>query len=212
MGNRKSARRPARAGVVSTPSPREGLLSGCPAVPGALRLCVCKVWLECVRRRPLRVASLKVKGARGGRRAAEQGGPGAGSPRRQVGEGGVQEPRSALLGGARLSLAAVPAAGEPLGELGYAAPALFAPVGRTVGPPQPWVSVQAGSGRPGLASEGSYCRKVHGCGSQSACLPPASPFCVRTGPGSQAVALGGEGRAGCVPALRAAREGQRKRF
>lgn len=68
----------------------------------------------------------------------EEGRPVGSSQRRQVGEGGVQEPReAALLGGARLSLPEAPGARKPLGELGpRSAGSLALRCGRrTIGPP-----------------------------------------------------------------------------
>lgn len=103
-----------------------------------------------------------------------------------MGEGGVQESREpALLGGARLPLAAAPGAGEPLGKLGpRSTRSLALSCGRrTAGPPAmgECSGPRAGAGRPGTQPRsGWYGKKA------SVCNPPASVVCILTCPGNEA--------------------------
>lgn len=119
----------------------------------------------------------------------EEGRPVGSSQRRQVGEGGVQEPReAALLGGARLSLPEAPGARKPLGELGpRSAGSLALRCGhRTIGPPamgecagwRPWDS-------PGLGlREGGTEKKVD----------VARPLLASLSPPVSGLVLGATGR------------------
>lgn len=102
------------------------------------------------------MARLDVRGGRGGAAGEENHGEGEASRAVARGgrweRGGVQEPReAALLGGARLSLAEAPGAGQRLEELGPRSTgslALGAAVGQSDLPP--WVSAwPAGAGRAG---------------------------------------------------------------